>query len=389
MLRHTISVTCAPVICFRGIGQFLPSPIRLTMRRLPEESRPGQSAFTQFSAATTVGKFLHGLDLSAQPGPAWRRRLASALSFLGLTLDYDISNMTQPLLLSSRYGRPIRTMDEWRDERKAVNVGWVPGKSAWEIAHAWVGIGVGEPLVPSSLQELLNSHRLTAGMILDDGVVELKTRLRCGAAGPRNHDLALWARKKHPTAFIGVESKANDGFGETMQQQMDNARRLRLQPKNTNLDHRVDWLSECLLGRTLAAGCPQIAPRDPKEEEIRTKVLQLPYQLFAGVAGTLLEAKKARSEIAIFVVHQFRTAYTNDHDIRADAKRLYRFASLLLQANSSPDGQPDVKVPLRCEMFVGPIYLKHRDFGKWTMPTQIPFLIGEIQTDRMLSQATI
>jgi hypothetical protein len=34
------------------------------------------------------------------------------------------------LSLVSRSGEPIHTMEEWRDSRKAVNSGWVPGKSA-------------------------------------------------------------------------------------------------------------------------------------------------------------------------------------------------------------------------------------------------------------------
>lgn len=293
-----------------------------------------------------------------------------------------MTTLANPLLLTSRYGKPIRTMEEWRDERKAVNVGWVPGKSAWETANAWVGFG--EPRVPASLQTQLESHSLTAGVIVDRGAVEWKTSLRFGPSGPRNHDVALWAQGKRPTAFIGIESKANDGFGETMQQQIDKAKRLRVQAENTKLDQRVEWLAQCLLGVNLHADDNQNAPRDKREADTRTKVLQLPYQLFAGVAGTLLEAKKARSEIAIFIVHQFRTSYTNDHDIRADAKRLHRFTSLLAQANSSPDDQLQLKVPLRCENLVGPVYLKYRDCGKWTMPTEIPLLIGETQTDRTL-----
>lgn len=286
--------------------------------------------------------------------------------------------------LVSRYDKPISTMKEWRDERRAVNAGWVPGKSAWEIANAWVGSG--KPLVPAILQRLLESHTLTRAVVIDRGVVERKTGLRYGPAGPRNHDLALWAWENSPTAFVGIESKANDGFGETMQQQIDKAKRLRVQPKkrNTNLDERVEWLAECLLGVSFLADDNQNVPRGQREQEARTKMLHLPYQLFAGVAGTLLEAKKARSEIAVFIVHQFRTSYTNDRDIRADAKRLHRFASLLIQSNSSPHDQLQLKVPLRCDNLVGPIYLKHRDYGEWTMPTEIPLLIGEIQTDRTL-----
>jgi hypothetical protein len=273
-------------------------------------------------------------------------------------------------------------MDEWRDRRKAVNSGWVQGKSAWETASAWVGSG--ETRVPFEVQTLLASHKLSARVVVDHGIVECKTPLRY-ASGPRNHDLALWARNNSPTAFIGIESKANDGLGETMQNKIDAARRRRARGENTNLDQRAEWLSQSLFGISLLADDYQNSRRHERERDIRTKALQLPYQLFAGVAGTLLEAKIAQSEIAIFIVHQFRTTYTNDHDIRADAKRLHRFTSLLVEANSSQDDEARIRVPLRCGSLVGAIYLKNRGDGEWAMPTQIPLLIGEIQTDRTRS----
>jgi hypothetical protein len=143
------------------------------------------------------------------------------------------------VLLTSRSGDPIRNIEEWRDKRQAVNTGWVPGKSAWEIANAWVGSG--EPRVPIEFQRLLESHKLSAGLGVDHGVVECKTAL-CYRSGPRNHDLGLWARNNTPTAFIGIESKANDGFGDTMQNKIDAARSKRDQGENTNLDQRVEWL---------------------------------------------------------------------------------------------------------------------------------------------------
>jgi len=286
------------------------------------------------------------------------------------------------LSLLSRSGEPIRTLDEWRDKRQAVNTGWVPGKSAWEIANAWVGSG--EPRVPPEFQLLLESHKLSAGILTDRGIVELKTPL-CYSSGPRNHDLALWARNDSPTAFIGIESKANDGFGETIQQQIDKAERTRLRGKNTNLKQRAEWLSQSLLGVALSSDKDQDPNGDAEGQEARAKVLQLPYQLLAGVAGTLLEARDARSQVAIFVVHQFRTSYTNDREIKADAKRLHRFASLLVSANQSQDDQARIRVPLRCGSLVGPIYLKSQGQGAWAMPSQIPLLIGEIQTDRTRS----
>jgi hypothetical protein len=287
------------------------------------------------------------------------------------------------LSLASRYGKPIRTMEEWRVERKALNRGWVEGKSAWEIANAWVGSG--KPLVPTGFQRLLESHTMTTGVVVHDGVVERKTSLLYAPSGPRNHDLALWARENSPRVFIGIESKADDGFGKTMKEQIDLANQKRGQGENTNLDRRMDWLSHCLLGVTLLASDDQNASRCQQEQEIRTKVLDLPFQLFAGVAGTLLEAKKARSEIAIFVVHQFRTPHTNDNEIKADARALHRFVSLLVQTNPGPNDLPRSRVPFHCGNLVDPIYIEKRNCGqeeKWTMPTEIPLLIGAFHTDR-------
>ena len=104
--------------------------------------------------------------------------------------------MRPTLSLESRYGLDIRTMDEWRDNRKAVNAGSVPGKSAWENANAWVGTG--NPLVPAEFLELLESNKSTAGMKVERGVVELQTHLRHRPPfGPRNHDLALWGSVVH------------------------------------------------------------------------------------------------------------------------------------------------------------------------------------------------
>jgi len=216
------------------------------------------------------------------------------------------------LSLVSRYDKPIATMEEWRDERKAVNVGWVPGKSAWEIANAWVGSG--KPLVPASFQRLLGSHKLTAGVVVDHGVVERKTGLRYGPAGPRNHDLALWARENRPAAFVGIESKANDGFGETMQQQIDKAKRLRVQPKkkNTNLDQRVEWLAQCLLGVSFLADDNQNAPRDQREQEARTEVLNCRINCLPGSLGRCLRLRKPgpRSPSSSCISFELRTQTT-------------------------------------------------------------------------------
>ena len=72
----------------------------------------------------------------------------------------DPKTMTDLLHLYSHNKTEIRTIEDWRLHREAVNSGWVPGKSAWETANARVGRG--RPLVPTDFQALLVSHEATS-----------------------------------------------------------------------------------------------------------------------------------------------------------------------------------------------------------------------------------
>jgi len=258
-------------------------------------------------------------------------------------------------------------MDEWRDRREAVNSGWVPGKSAWETAYAWVGSG--QPAIPPEFTLLLNSHDMTRETIFERGVVECKTPLRY-RGGPRNHDVAVWGRKEGRRCFIGVESKANDGFGATVQDQLDGANDIRRKGKNTNQDMRADWLSRILIGYGLLQGNDHNEVRD------------LPYQVLAGVAGTMFAAKASQCALAVFVVHQFRTEFTDDQKIATDAECLELFASLLVQRNTARGLL--AQLPLQYGVLLGPIYFANRKCGaeQWDMPTNIPLFIGKVFTDR-------
>ena len=261
-----------------------------------------------------------------------------------------------------------------------MNKGWVPGKSAWETANAWTGSGY--PAIPANFRQLFESHELGTETIIEHGVVERQTPLRY-PSGPRNHDLALWGRNHSDKVFVGIESKANDGFSGTMQQQLEAAKAIRLRGKNTNLDLRTEWLSRCLVGVPLLLSDEYGSGTD-RDREARHEVLKLPYQLFAAVAGTLLEASHSESGLAVFVVHQFRTCFTDDSEIEIDGRLLDKFVSLLLKKNPACTKiKVESAVPLQYGKLIGPIYLDNRDYGKsWTLPSGIPLLIGKLLTDR-------
>lgn len=114
---------------------------------------------------------------------------------------FPLKEPSDSLLLSSRNLGEIRTMEEWRTKREAVNQGWVPGKSAWETANAWVGSG--KPIVPKDFQSLIESHESTKRVVIRRGEVERKTHLHHRPpSGPRSHDLGLWATGD--SVFLGA-----------------------------------------------------------------------------------------------------------------------------------------------------------------------------------------
>jgi hypothetical protein len=75
---------------------------------------------------------------------------------------------------------------------------------------------------------------------------------------------------------------------------------------------RLDWLTRCLLGvpALLNAECGQLS----------NTISELLYQLLTAVAGTLLEAQLQNAEVAIFLVHEFRTTATLDVKLEANEK---------------------------------------------------------------------
>jgi hypothetical protein len=284
--------------------------------------------------------------------------------------------------LFSRTKGEIKTMEDWRVKRDAVNSGWVPGKSAFETANAWVGNG--KPLVPLDIQSLLESHEYTKELLLLRGEVEKKTHLHHRPPyGPRNHDIALWTTDED--GFVGIESKADDGFDGTMGGALKAAKEDLSAGKRTGLHLRVDWLSYCLLGHRLIVNEEESCA----DKALRDDILALPYQLFAGVAGTLFEAKACRAKLAVFVVHQFCTHLTNEEDIRRDSEALDRFVSRLLLDNPTKSIPHNGAAPLAWGRLVGPIVIQERLCGddRWDVSTDIQLFIGKALTNRTVCNA--
>jgi len=241
---------------------------------------------------------------------------------------------------------------------------WKVGRSACELGRLWTASG--EPAEPLELADLLNSHNATRGIVIRMGIIEHKTSLPFGTHGPRWHDLALSAVQNHSGVTICIEAKADEPFGGTVADELQNAEKRPV----TRFRERLNWLTFSLLGPS--------AFSDQGRNTLSDETRSLPYQLFTAIAGTLLEAELRSSTKAILVIHEFRTRLTTDEKMERNASELNRFLRLLLQHNEAADKN----FQLRHGQLIGPLPLLERVVGGTPrLPNHIPLFVGKIKTD--------
>lgn len=166
---------------------------------------------------------------------------------------------------------------------------WRCGRSAMELARAWFRSPA--PVVPAEITELFRSHPLTARLHITSGCPEARTPLPPdGSSGPRCHDLLLngLVEDHLSKTTICVEAKVDEPFGEDIVGDYWNSK---LGHRTSDVCPRIRALLDIVFG---AAADPNAPPwRD------------LAYQLLTAVAGTLLQAARDGSDLAVFIVHEF------------------------------------------------------------------------------------
>lgn len=150
---------------------------------------------------------------------------------------------------------------------------WVEGRSAYELANAWCGLG--GPAMPEVLRRLLDSRDETRGFVPEVAMPERRIPFDSLGGEPRNADLALTGFSATGKVAITIEAKADEPFGETV-------------------------------SATLAAALERLI-----DQKGQPRVGDLRYQLLTAVAGTLAFADAEGASIAVLVVHEFVTAKTN------------------------------------------------------------------------------
>lgn len=193
----------------------------------------------------------------------------------------------------------ITSVEQWRAHAgpKGGDDHWKDGRSAKEVAKAWCRPG-GATAVPSDLLVLLRSHELTADLEIATAIPEQRTPLRGERGGHRHHDLLLLGRAQGKRVVVGIEAKTDEPFDQPLGERIVPARALLAKGEKTGQLDRIKSLSTAVFGRSA------VTP----DEEPDSSLAPLPYQLLAGVAGTLIEAQQREAALAVLAVHAFHSS---------------------------------------------------------------------------------
>ena len=199
--------------------------------------------------------------------------------------------------------RPLTTIDQW--PRRDIH--WKDGYSAKENARAWIDAA---PSLQPDIAQILAACRGIGP--LRQWRAEPEARVAIDTyPGPPNIDLLLVAEDDYGPVVIAIEAKADETFGQTLDQRARAAARAS-KPSSKVVDRIGDLLDRFGL--------------DIKQPHVP----QLRYQLLTATAAVLTEADRRSSERAVFIVHECVTPLTLQEERDRNAVDLDRFLATAL-----------------------------------------------------------
>jgi hypothetical protein len=258
--------------------------------------------------------------------------------------------------------RRITTVEEWRVHGKPFGGDgqWCDSYSAKEVAKAWLRDG--QPAVPAEFSSLFASHELTRELRVATAVPELVTPLRVTRGGGRHHDLVLLGQAPGQTVLVGVEAKTDEPLDDLLWVRIAHVWEQELRKgKATAQVERLQRLCEGIFRRPLLS-------LDPAGHVVADPDLaSLPYQIFSGVAGTLIEAEQRGAALAVFVVHAFSSPNYNQQALTDNEAGVRSFVAPLLAEVGALMPEPG--------FLGGPLKLP----GSAQIP-RLPLLVGAVTT---------
>ena len=238
-----------------------------------------------------------------------------------------------------RLAPPKRGARQWKDTR-----------SAKELARAWLP-DPGRARVPCELLELLESHADLSGIALQHGTPEQPLRLDDFRGETRNADLVLYGRADAGTALITVEAKADESFGDLVERRL-----AKVSKPHSRVPERVSRIARLLFGCT-------------REDNGDCEFLgSLRYQLLHAAAGTIIEAHRMGSSLAVMVVHEFLSPGLSRSALRRNAEDLRRFLGHMMG---------DMDLRFTCGVLQGPVPIRGLP-AEWDA---LRFYIGKVERE--------
>ena len=294
---------------------------------------------THFSLSDCQGEVYLKRDMATWPNPLPEFRS------IDLAGSHD-SIFLGSEMIQNKVGWKIRNLADWHDlapPQQAYH--WAELHSAMELACAWLRTGV--PAVPQELIDLISSHQHTRGLAIETAIVEAETRLDRYRGMNRHHDLIALGRRQNVSMLVGVEAKADEPFGKTIEQELAGN-------PHGNLPNRINLLAQAIFG----AAAIDNGGVNPAFGPLR-------YQLLHGLGGTLIEARNRQADRAIFVVHEFRSAQLNQQAFDANQADLEAFLQHIPGFGNQPV-QPG--------SLIGPLNVPGGEF----VPNDRPLYVGKV-----------
>jgi len=213
----------------------------------------------------------------------------------------------------NKSGQTIRSLADWERYAgpKSANQ-WVDGRSAKELARAWLESG--EHHYPGEVATLIEHHHCFGPVISWEAEPEARLRFDAFAGEPRNSDLVVYANDGSGSYLLAVEGKADEPYGDTIAKTLMAAEQRLAQNPRSNGVKRIDQLVGSFFGKELRE-FPELG--------------LLRYQLLTACAGALAEAERRGIGRTIMLVQEFITAKTQDRHHARNHEDLSAFLRLL------------------------------------------------------------
>lgn len=200
--------------------------------------------------------------------------------------------------------QPISSILEWKKEIPLKD--WVEGRSSYSMADFILNKS-GIEKIDSIVKEIINED-----LVFEKLIPEYEVKLDKFNGKGRYHDVGIWGKSKstNKTFFVGIESKVDEFFGQTVSDAYISGITKRLNGENTNLPDRIEKLLKQNIGG-----------------KINQKHFNLRYQFLYSTIGTLVE----KADYSIFLIIVFKS---NSYDIIKGNENYRDYCQFVQNVNS-------------------------------------------------------